>query len=524
MAVGTALSRATGLGRTVALASALGVTAVADAYNTANTAPLMLYTLVAGGVLTSGVVPLLVKSGDGESRREAASALLGFVVLVGAALSVVTALAAPWIMRVLTLGAAGRGDYTEFVDLGTRWLRMFSPQVGAYALSVLAVGIMTARGRLALGAFAPVVTNVVTAAAAVAFVAISTGLVAPGAIDDGAVAVLGWGTTGGVLAMAFIQAWGARRAEPGLRFAIRPRHPVVAQLVRLGGWMLLYVGVNQAGLAVVVAMANSVPGGVTAYQWAFMLMQLPYAVIAVSLYSAALPRIASATAAGRDVSAAAGPPGRISLALVVPAAAGLALLAGPVAAAVVGPTGAPLLAAALVGFAVSLAPFTVFQLLTRVCYARQDTRTPALVNVVVNAVNLAVDAAVLFAISDSEARIAGFALGHAASYVAGCLALGADLRRRGVLTPSALVRGLGRVAAATAAMALALAWVPARVGIPGSRATACLVAVALAAGGAVIYVGVASVTGVPRALGVSGSILKRRARSADNSDDERSAP
>ena len=39
-----------------------------------------------------------------------------------------------WLMRVLAAGASGqRGD--ELVDLGTRWMRFFAPQVALYAIN-----------------------------------------------------------------------------------------------------------------------------------------------------------------------------------------------------------------------------------------------------------------------------------------------------------------------------------------------------------------------------------------------------
>src|SRR3954464_7308350 len=73
MAVGTALSRLTGLGRVVALAFALGVTEsrLADAYNIANTLPVTLYELVLGGILTSIFVPVLVQELRTKDHDEA---------------------------------------------------------------------------------------------------------------------------------------------------------------------------------------------------------------------------------------------------------------------------------------------------------------------------------------------------------------------------------------------------------------------------------------------------------------------
>ena len=66
-AVGTALSRITGLLRVSALTAALGLTAVADTYNLSNTAPNILYELVLGGVLSSTLVPLFIHSHDAST-------------------------------------------------------------------------------------------------------------------------------------------------------------------------------------------------------------------------------------------------------------------------------------------------------------------------------------------------------------------------------------------------------------------------------------------------------------------------
>ena len=73
MAVGTTLSRATGLARTAAMAIALGVSEsrLADSYNIANTLPNIIYELVLGGVLSSVFIPVLVEELRTRVRAEA---------------------------------------------------------------------------------------------------------------------------------------------------------------------------------------------------------------------------------------------------------------------------------------------------------------------------------------------------------------------------------------------------------------------------------------------------------------------
>lgn len=488
MAIGTAMSRGTGLLRTIALAWVLGVGVVSDAYNTANTAPNMIFALVAGGALSSALVPLLIRETDPAARAETASAILGAVVVVGLVATGVVVLCAPWIMRALTAGASSRPGYEDYLDLSSSWLRMFAPQILLYALSVFAVGVMTARRRLTLGATAPVATNLVTIVVALWFGALTVRAESgPDTVGGNARLLAGWGTTAAVAAMVGLQLWGAARCEPGLTMRFRPHHPSVRRLGRLGSWVVVYVLVNQVGLAFVIAIANRVAGGVTSYQWAFMVMQLPYAIVAVSLLSASLPAIAQRAVTGSDVSAEVSRPAQATLALLVPSAVGLALLAGPLAVIVVGPGDSELVAVALAGFAFSLVPFSIFQILTRTSYALGRTRTPAMVNVGVNVVNVVGVLAVAAMVTSASHIVAGLALSHALSYVVGGLVLASRLRSTGALRGRVFTRGLSRVVVAAAAVAAALITVPDTVLQVGSRAEAVVVTLGLGGAGAAIY-------------------------------------
>lgn len=495
MAVGTVLSRATGFLRTIALASALGVTVASDAYNAANTAPTMVFTLVAGGALSASVLPLLVRSGP--ERTEVASVLLGATAAVGVVGSAVVAVTAPVLFRILAAGAAGRPDYDAYVALGTSWLRMFAPQVALYALSVLAVAIMTARHRLRLGATAPVATNLLTIAAALAFVVVSVQrpLRAEDVSTSGRL-LLGWGTTAAVAAMTAIQLWGAWRCEPGLRLRLELRHRAVRQVARTGGWVLLYVGANQVGLAVVVAVASSAVGAVTAYQWGFMVMQLPYAIVGVSLISAALPRIAGGLEVTERRDRILGALDA-TVAWLVPAAVGLAVLARPVATVIVGPGSSALVGAAVVGFAVSLVPFSVFQLLTRSHYALGDARAPAFTNLGVNLVNVAGAFVVAGLAGTPTQRVVGLALSHAASYGFGCLLLGSRLLERHGVDARTVAARQGRVLVAAAPLAALTALVD-RLPSVQSRFGAAVAVVIVGATGLVMYGAAARVLGIGR--------------------------
>ena len=98
--LGTALSRATGLLRVIALA-ALGLGALTDVYNIANSTPNIVYELLLGGILTATLVPLYVEHVEHDDRR-ATDAINTIAITVLALITVVGIIAAPWIIELFT--------------------------------------------------------------------------------------------------------------------------------------------------------------------------------------------------------------------------------------------------------------------------------------------------------------------------------------------------------------------------------------------------------------------------------------
>ena len=440
MAAGTVLSRATGLLRTAALAAALGVTSLADAYNIANTVPTILLILVTGGTLSAVLIPMLVEHDDLFERRQRADSLSALILAVTTGAALLAVAGSPLLARLFSLGIGDEADRTQFISTTTLLLVLFAPQVVAYGVSVHAVAVLNAAGRLALGSFASVATNLVTIAGIGLYVSQR---------DDGAtggtraLVILGVTTTAGVWAMTAIQVWGARRVLPGTRLLPRLRlDDTTKRLLRLGRWTLLYVVANQVGLAVVLTVAASSPGGASAYQWAFAMMQLPYAVIAVSVLSAAYPRISRAARTDpADYASLVSSAMRLLLLLLLPAAVLLVVLAAPLTQLLLGygavdEAGLRLVTVGVAAFGLALLPFTAFQLLTRASFARGDTRAPALVNVAVNVVNVAGALLALTVSEQSPERMLALLVGaYGTSYAVGCVLLGAQQNRqvRGML-------------------------------------------------------------------------------------------
>ena len=458
MAFGTLLSRATGFVRTVAIVAALGVNPVSDAYNLANTTPNILYDLLLGGILSSVIVPVLVRvARDEEDGGEAfASSLLTLVVLGLSAAVLVGLVAAPLIIHLYS------GANAETRSLAVTFLRIFLPQVVFYGLGATIGAILNVRGRFGPPMITPVLNNLVVIAAACLFIFMpgpqpptTTG------ITHAQILVIGGGTTLGVVVMTLALLPYLRAVGFHYRPRIDLRYPALRQAGRLAGWMLVFVAVNQVAYLVVARLATSSGSTYTAYTNAYQLFQLPHAIVAVSVITALLPRMSGHAAEGRDdlLRSDLSRGMRLSYVAIIPASFGLLVLAKPISVAIFAHHnttvhGATEIGSTLAAFAVAIVPFSTFQLLLRAFYARQDSRTPALVASVLAATNI-VGGYALATILPIGHRGVALATAFAISYIVGAAILIVLLRRQiGGLDGSRVLRLVARTTVAAGLAAL----------------------------------------------------------------------
>ena len=223
----------------------------------------------------------------------------------------------------------------------------------------------------------------------------------------------------------------------GYRLQIRFdwRHETVRHLIRLAAWVALYVAANQLAYVVVIVLNNRFEAGPQIYTTAFTVFQLPHAIFAVSIFTALLPGMSERWSTGHPegVRTLVSRGLRDTAVVTIPAAFGLIVLGRAHLAGSCSNTAQAVardsvaIARTLQGFAVGLLFFSTFQLLTRTFYAMQDTRTPALVNIVAAVVNVG---AALAYIGPLKLGLRGMALAHATSYVVGAGVLLMLIRRR----------------------------------------------------------------------------------------------
>jgi putative peptidoglycan lipid II flippase len=469
MAAGTGLSRLTGVLRVLALAYALGFTRLADAYNLANTTPNMFYDIILGGVLSATFIPVFVDRLANKSEREAWRAIsavvtLSVVVLAGA--TVVFWIAAPLVITGYTSlahthGAAAVTNLGHEREVATTLLRWFAPQVLFYGLIALATALLNARRRFAAPAWVPVANNLVCVAVLLWFHHVAGVPSLLGAqLHPSQLVLLGLGTTLGVAVQAALLVPSLGRAQlRQLRWHWEPGHEAVRTVLRLGTWTFGFVMANQIALFVVLALAVGAGGAapVSSYTYAYTFLQMPYAIVAVSVMSAVTPDLSEKWSIGDMAGFRRRMAGglRAVLAIILPAAMGMLLLAKPAVALLLGhgagtPNATAATGSALALFALGLPGFCTFLYVVRVLQSMQRTRVAFWLYLIENGINVALAVALVHPLG-----VRGLALSLSIAYsVAAVCGLVVLRRWLGTLGPPRAWYPLRRVAAATGFMGI----------------------------------------------------------------------
>jgi len=463
MALGTTLSRLTGVGRVVALTAAVSGGGFADAYNLANTTPNIITDIVIGGVLAATFVPVFVSELTNKAAKEAweaISAVVTATVVIVVVATIAFFVLTPSIIDLYT-STNHHADVHQQQMVATFLLRWFVPQFACYGLIALATALLNTQGKFAAPMFVPIANNVVVIGILVWFhVLVPNPSLATIDAHHTALLLLGIGTTLGVVVQTALLIPSLLRSDLQIRFRWQPGHEAMRRITRLAGWTFGIVLANQVALVVVLALADGarVPGAVSAWTYAYTFFQLPYGIIAVSVMSAVTPSLSARWAEGnlgafrhRMVFGL-----RSMLALIIPSAVGMVILAHPLIDLVLAhgaetSAQAATTAATLACFALGLPGFCTFLYMVRVLQAMQDTRTGFRIYLVENAINIVLAIALV-----GPLGVRGLALAMSIAYsVAALIALSVVGKREGGLGGQELVTPVTRVLVSTAVMAVA---------------------------------------------------------------------
>ncbi|GAA2315134.1 hypothetical protein Scani_49130 [Streptomyces caniferus] len=533
MAAGTIVSRITGFLRTLVMAAAIGVGTLNDSYQVANVLPTMIYVLVGGGALNAVFVPQLVRAmkKDDDGGEAYANRLLTLVMVILAGITAICVLAAPLLVRMMSPDIASD---PQRMAVTVAFARYCLPTMFFMGAHVVLGQILNARSRFGAMMWTPVLNNLVIIASFGSFIwafgAFTDSGVSPSTVTPDGVRLLGIGTLLGLTVQALAMLPYLRDAGFRLRLRFDFRGQGLGKALGLAKWTLLFVLANQLGLIVVTQLATKAGtlaeqsghtgSGITAYNYALLLWQMPQAIITVSVMTAVLPRISRAAQDGDsaavrdDISYGL----RTSAVAIVPCAFAFLALGVPMATLLYagsGSDGARGIGYVLMAFGLGLIPYSVQYVVLRGFYAYEDTRTPFFNTVIVAMVN-AVASGLCFVFLSPRWAVAGMAASYGLAYAVGVGVAWRRLRRRlgGDLDGSRVLRTYARLVAAATPAAVAGGSVAYAVtkalgsGVPGSL-------VALLAGGSVllgVFMAIAHLMRLPEVSAMVGMVRGRLGR------------
>ena len=396
MFLGTLASRVLGLVRSpILIGAVIGMASpAANAFDTANKLPNLLYMIIVGGLVNAVLVPSIVRATK-ESEDEGVAFLnklitLSIVFLGGVTL--VLTLASPLVVEAFA-GTMSHGWYRLTVAFAYWCL----PQIFFYGMYTVLGQILNARENFGPYMWAPVLNNVVSVAGLLVILAIFGGAGPADKADVSQwsairVAMLGGFSTLGIVAQAAILVWPMHSVGIRYRPDFQWRGAGLGEAGKASWWMLLMmltgiiptavvnrisVGATSRAQSSGVELAD-VAGGAT-YTNAYTIYSIPTSLVVVSIATAMFTRLARAAADGdlakmrRDTSKTI----RTISTLTFICSTGLVALAVPIArvlAFTVRPQETVTLARVVIAMSLGLVGIGAVTALDRVYYAFEDTR------------------------------------------------------------------------------------------------------------------------------------------------------
>jgi len=333
IAIATVASRVVGFGRWLVFSHTVGAGSLADAYNSANQLPNIVFEITAGGALAGVAVPLLAGpltgGGDGPADRARASRIVS--ALLTWTLAVLIPLSATGVALAGPMGhilGSGHGpDYTEQIS---RFLIFFLPQIPLYGAAVVLGATLQADRRFLAPALAPLLSSLVVIASYTVFAFLDRGR---GAhlrdLRHAPELVLALGTSAGVLILVLSLLPAVRRAKLALRPTFRFPEGVARRARSLGAAGVATLIAQQLAVLTIVLLSNAghaSTGTLTVFNLVWAVYSLPYAVLAVPVATSAFTDLSAKWAAG-DRSGYAGGVAATTQAVVIFSAAGASVLA-----------------------------------------------------------------------------------------------------------------------------------------------------------------------------------------------------
>ncbi|MGB8402474.1 MAG: murein biosynthesis integral membrane protein MurJ, partial [Mycobacterium sp.] len=423
MAFATLISRITGFLRIVLLAAILGA-ALSSAFTVAYQLPNMIAALVLEATFTAIFVPVLARA-ERDDPDGGTAFVRRLVTLATTLLLATTALSIA--SAPLLVGLMLGNDPAVNRPLTTALAYLLLPQVFFYGLSSVFMAILNNRNVFGPTAWAPVCNNLVSITTLLVYLVVPGQLsINPVQMGNPKLLVLGIGITLGTVTQVAVLLVAIRRQ----RISLRPLWGIDDRLKRFGAMavaMMLYVVISQGGLIVGNEIAShAAASGPAIYNYTWLVLQLPFGMIGVTVLTVVMPRLSRNAAADdnpavlADISLAT----RLTMLTLIPIVA-LMTVGGPAMGNALfaygnfTATDAGYLGVAITLSAFTLLPYAMVLLELRVFYAREEPWTPIALIVVITVVKILGSLAAPRLTHDPELVAAYLGFANGLGFVAG---------------------------------------------------------------------------------------------------------
>ncbi len=390
-------SRILGLLRTSLFAYVFGASSTSDAFIQAFLVPDLIFTVIAGGALSSAFIPVftqyIVRDHDEKTAWHITSSLLNIIVAIMTGIALLAFIFALWIVPLYNPGMSQSNpqELSLIISL-SRIMLLQSVIMGG---GVILNSVLFAKQNFLLPAIGTVLYNVGLIAGLIPGLFITLHRTPASLTLAAYFATLG--VVLGAILMVGIQVPGAIKEGMVYTFSFDWHHPAVIQIARqmvpraFNSAMLYFsIFIDRALILLMGAAVGLDAGGsITQYYQAFLLISLPLGIFGMAVSTAAFPTLAENVALGhmdrfrniiQDTL-------RSILFLSLPSSIGLIVLGLPIIQVLL-EHGAYSLDSALstsiplAFFAFGLIGLSMVEILTRSFYALRDTKTPVTVSIV----------------------------------------------------------------------------------------------------------------------------------------------
>lgn len=440
------ISRLLGFVRLRAAAEVFGRTWQTDAFNAAFVIPDLMYFLLVGGALSSAFIPVFTSylaREEEDEGWEVASTFLNANVILLVSLSLLGIIFAPYLAPFVAYKFSGAQR-----DLLISLMRIMFPAVFFTALSGLAVGVLNSYQRFTLPVVGPIIYNI--------------GIILGAYLLGPKMGVTGMaiGTVAGAIGNFLLQLFQLSKWRSHYRLIINWHHPGIKRILALMLPALVSLSIAQINLIITQNLASGLEkGAITALQIANRLMQFPLGIFAMGISQVIFPTMTRQVARQEwDAFRRTFSRGLRSIFFVtIPSAVGLLALGEPVVrllfqAGEFGPEDTRATAYALTFFAIGLFALSGIQILTRIYYSLQDTRTPVKVGIQAVTINTALSLAFLHF---TDWGHGGLALAYSITNLASMTSFLLILRRRlGSIDGKRIFQTIARAGSASVVMGI----------------------------------------------------------------------